>query len=61
MSCPCEAPRDDHADLISQSGDHVDAVVHVLTAILGEPRALAALDTAGLHELMAYDGAPTLT
>jgi len=52
---------DDHADLISQLGDHVDAVVHGLTEVLGEPRTLAALDAARLDEHVAYDGAPMLT
>jgi hypothetical protein len=48
---------DDDADLepIRQLGDHVDAIAHELTELLGNPRALAAPDAA------ARDAAPMLT
>jgi len=38
-----------HAELVSQIGDRVDAIVHGLTEILGAPDAVA------------HDGAPMLT
>ncbi len=52
---------DDRADLISQLGDHVDAVVHGLTEILGAPRALAEHDdVAAPDDRPPRDGAPAL-
>jgi len=41
--------------------EHVDAIVHGLTELLGDPHALAGPDGAasGAHD--AYDGAPMLT
>jgi hypothetical protein len=39
-----------YAELVGQLGDHVDALVHGLTELLGDPRTL-----------VAYDGAPMLT
>lgn len=51
---------DPHADLIRQLGDHVDAVVHGLAEILGDPRVLAEDDAAAPHGRVPYDGAPML-
>jgi len=39
-------------------GDHIDAVVHGLTELLGDPRTLAAPDAAAPD--VAHDGAPML-
>ncbi len=51
-----------HADLISQLGNHVDAVVHGLTEILGDPRALAEPDAAARDAREAHDDSvPMLT
>jgi hypothetical protein len=52
---------DDHADLIGQLGDHVDAVVHGLTEILGAPRVLAEHDgVAAPDDRAPHDSAPAL-
>lgn len=51
---------DAHADLIDQLGGHVDAVVHGLTEILDDPRALAEHDAAAPRGRMPHDGAPML-
>jgi hypothetical protein len=50
-----------HAELIGQIGDRVDAVVHGLTELLGDPGALAAPDAAAPDDRGARDGAPMLT
>lgn len=47
--------------LIRQLGDRVDAVVHGLTELLGDPRALAEPDAAAPDDRGARDGAPMLT
>ena len=49
-----------HAELIGQLGDHVDAVVHGLTEILGDPRVLAEDDAAAPYGRAPYDGTPML-
>lgn len=41
-------------------GDHVDAIVHRLTEILGEARTLAEHDAAAPGDRTAHDGAPML-
>jgi hypothetical protein len=51
---------DAQAELIDQLGDHVDAVVHGLTEILGDPRALAEDDAAAPHGRVSYDSTPML-
>lgn len=52
---------DDHADLIGQLGDHVDAVVHGLTEILDASPTLAEHDdVAAPDDLAPHDGAPAL-
>lgn len=48
-----------HADLVSQIGDHLDAIAHELTEIFGDPRAVAAPDAAS-DDRVTYDGAPVL-
>jgi hypothetical protein len=50
-----------HPDLIGQLGDHIDAVVHELAELLGDPHALAASDAAAPDEREVHDGAPMLT
>lgn len=50
-----------HAELVSQIGDRVDAIVHGLTEILGDPSALAPPDAAAPDDRKARDGAPMLT
>ena len=50
-----------HRDLIGQLGDHVDAVVHGLTELLGAPSALAATDAAAPDDREARGVAPMLT
>jgi hypothetical protein len=55
---------DAHArrDLVDQLGDHVDAVIHSLTEILGDPRALSGHDSAaGSDDSEPYDGVLMLT
>lgn len=47
---------DAHRDLIRQLGDHIDAIAHELTELLGDPAALAAPE-----DSKARDGAPMLT
>ena len=46
------------ADLISQIGDGVDAVVHGLTELLGDPRTLATHEAVAPD--VAHDAAPML-
>jgi hypothetical protein len=48
------------ADLIGQLGDHVDAIVHGLTELLGDPRTLAAPDSVAPDDRVAYDDPPML-
>jgi hypothetical protein len=50
-----------HRELIRQLGDHVDTVVHGLTELLGDPRALAEPDAAAPDDRKVRDGAPMLT
>ena len=54
---------DDNAnpDLIHQLGDHVDAIAHELTELLGDPSALAEPETAAPADREAHDRAPRLT
>jgi hypothetical protein len=55
---------DDHTqrDFVGELGDHVDAVVHCLTEILGDPRALAKHDRADeSDDSDPYYGAPMIT
>jgi hypothetical protein len=52
---------DAHRELIRQIGDRVDAVVHGLTELLGDPGAFAAPDTAAPDDRGPRDGAPMLT
>jgi hypothetical protein len=47
-------------DLIHKLGDHVDAIVHGLTELLGDPQILAAPDAAASDDRKVRDGAPTL-
>jgi hypothetical protein len=49
-----------HRALVDQLGEHVDAVVHCLTEILGDPCALAEEGAAGLGDRKAYNGTPML-
>lgn len=51
---------DAHAELIGQLGDHIDTVVHGLTEILGDPRALTDDDAAAPPGRVPYDSAPML-
>lgn len=51
---------DAHDDLVGQLGDHVDAVVHGLTEILGGPRAHPAQTAAAPRGGLPCDGAPIL-
>jgi hypothetical protein len=51
---------DAHADLIGQLGDHVDAIAHDLTEILGDPRALAEHDDDAPDDRAPHDGIPAL-
>jgi hypothetical protein len=53
--------NDMHRDLIGQLGDHVDAVVHGLTELLGDPRSLAEHHGFGSDDCEAYDDAPMIT
>jgi hypothetical protein len=46
------------ADLIGPLGDHVDAIVHGLTELLGDPRTLAAPEAIAPDDRVAYDGSP---
>jgi hypothetical protein len=41
--------------------DHIDAVVHELSELIGAARTTAALNAVTTSESVAYDGAPTLT
>jgi hypothetical protein len=50
-----------HPDLICQLGDHIDAVAHELTELLGDPRTLAAPDAVVPNDRAAHDGTPMLT
>ena len=53
---------DAHRDLVGQLGDHVDTVVHGLTELLGDPRALDKHDGPdGSDDGEAYDGVPMIT
>lgn len=47
------------ADLVGQLGDHVDAIVHGLTELLGNPRTFAAPDPVVDHRV-PDDGPPML-
>ena len=47
------------ADLVGQLGDHVDAIVHGVTEILGDPRTFAAPDPVADHRV-PDDGPPML-
>ena len=47
------------ADLVGRLGDHVDAIVHGLTELLGDPRTFAAPDPVGDHRV-PDDGLPML-
>src|SRR5438128_2653706 len=47
------------ADLVGQLGDQVDAIVHGLTELLGDPRAFAAPDPVADHRV-PDDGPPML-
>jgi hypothetical protein len=49
-----------HRDLITQLGDHVDAIAHELAELLGDPQAVAP-DAAAPADRPAHDGAPMLT
>jgi hypothetical protein len=48
-----------HADLVGHLADHIDAVGHGLTEILGDPHALVAPDAVATD--VTRDGAPKLT
>jgi hypothetical protein len=48
-----------HADLITEISDHVDAIVHALTELLGNPHALAVAAPPDDHAPLA--GAPVRT
>ena len=48
-------------ELIRQLGDRVDAVVHGLTELLGDPDAIAGTDAAAPDDRKVPDGAPMLT
>jgi hypothetical protein len=48
-------------ELIRQIGDHVDAIAHELTELLGAPSALPEPDAAAPDDRGARDGAPMLT
>jgi hypothetical protein len=47
------------AHIVGQLGDHVDAIVHGLTEILGDPRTFAAPDPVAEHRV-PDDGRPML-
>ena len=50
-----------HRQVVDPLGDHVDAVVHGLTELLGDPRTLAACDSATRpDDRGGYLTAPTL-
>ena len=42
-------------------GDHIDAIVHGLTELLGDPHTFAAPDAAAADGRMVSNGAPMLT
>jgi len=50
-----------HADLIAQLSDHVDAVAHGLTELLGRPREFSERDAAAPRDCPAHDGESMLT
>lgn len=52
---------DANRELIGQIGDRVDAVVHGLTELLGDPGVLAEPDAAAPDDRVAAAGAPMLT
>jgi hypothetical protein len=52
---------DAHVHLVSALAEHVDAVVHELSELLGASRATAARDAVAPNESVAHDGVPMLT
>jgi hypothetical protein len=52
---------DARVHLVSALADHVDAIVHELSELLGAARATAETDAVAPSESVAHDGVPMLT
>jgi hypothetical protein len=59
-SAACLVGHIDDAIAAGPLADHVDAIVHDLTELLGDPRTLAAPDAVAPDSRVAHDGAPML-
>lgn len=51
---------DDDPIVASPLADHIDAIHHGLSELLGDPRTLATPDTVAPDDRVAYEGAPML-